>query len=200
MSNIKKILFPLLIILSAVLIRLFPHAPNFTPIAAMALFGGTYLNKKYSVAIVFLALILSDYLLLYIHPFASQFINISKIYPPLALIHGSTLLVYGCLLVTAGVGIWLSSHKSLKNIITASLFSSILFFLVTNFNFFYPASLYPKTFNGMIESYIMALPFFKNTLFGDLFYTSLFFGGIELLVKLSKRESYGYLYKNRRQG
>ena len=197
MQLIQKIIGPLFIILIAVLIRLFPHAPNFTPIAAMALFGGAYLSKKYSLVVVFLSLVISDYLLLYIHPFASNFIDVSKIYSPLAIIHSSTVLVYLCFLIIALIGIWLSSHKSAKNVITASLFSSILFFFVTNFNFFYPASLYPKTISGLVESYVMALPFFKNTLMGDLFYTSLFFGAFELLLKYAKRFSYGYLYQKR---
>jgi len=197
MKNIKKLALPILIILAAVLIRLFPHPANFTPIAAMVLFGGAYLSRKYSIVIVLLSLMLSDYLLLYIHPFAGQFINTSRIYSPLSLIHASTILVYGSFFVIALVGMWLSSHKSAKNIITASLFSSILFFIVTNFNFFYPVSLYPKTLNGMFESYLMALPFFKNTLTGDLFYTTVFFGSFEAVMTFSKQTLYGYLHPQR---
>ncbi|MBP9716368.1 MAG: hypothetical protein KBD51_00305 [Candidatus Levybacteria bacterium] len=200
MKDIKNYIGPLFIILMAVLIRLFPHPANFAPIAAMALFGGTYLNRKYSLIIVFCTLIVSDYLLLYINPFSPQFINFSKLYSPQSLIHASTLAVYGSFLVVALIGIWLRSHKSVKNIIAASLSSSILFFLITNFNFFYATSLYPKNIDGMLQAYVMAIPFFKNTLAGDIFYVALFFGSFEAAIKLSKQNIYAYLYKNRRQG
>ena len=196
MMNIKKIILPLLIIFVAVLIRLFPHPPNFAPITAMALFGGAYLNKKYSIAFVFITLLISDYLLLYAHPYSPQIFNFSKIYSPLLLIHGSTIFVYASFLIFAGIGVWLSSHKTAKNIITASLLSSILFFLITNFNFFYTSSLYSKTINGMIQSYIMAIPFFKNTLLGDLFYVTMFFGSFEFVSKFLKQK-YAYLHEKR---
>ena len=197
MKDFKNYLGPLFIIMIAVLIRLFPHPANFAPIGAMALFGGAYLNKKYSLFIVFITLVISDYLLLYINPYSSQFINFSKIYSPLSLIHASTLTVYGSFLAAAIIGVWLRSHKSAKNIIAASLSSSILFFLITNFNFFYATSLYPKNIQGMFQAYVMAIPFFRNTLFGDLFYVTLFFGSFEAVLKLSKQNIYAHLYKNR---
>lgn len=198
MKDIKNYFGPLFIIAIAVLIRLFPHPANFAPIAAMALFGGAYLNRKYSLIIVFCTLIVSDYLLLYINPFSSQFINLSKIYSFQSLIHASTLAVYGSFLAVALIGVWLRSHKSAKNIIAASLSSSILFFLITNFNFFYAVPLYPKNIDGMFQAYVMAIPFFKNTLLGDLFYVTLFFGCYEFITKFSIKNAYGYLYKNRR--
>ena len=196
MDRFKNFIGPTVIITAAVLIRLFPHPANFAPIAAMALFGGTYLNKKYSLAIVFGSLILSDYLLLYVHPFASQFLQLSKIYSPVYLIHSTTLFVYGSFLIAALIGMWLKTHKTAKNVLSACLFSSILFFLVTNFGV-WAMGAYSRNINGLWESYIMGIPFFKNTVFGDLFYTTLFFGGFEVVVKYTRRFSYGYLYKNR---
>jgi hypothetical protein len=184
--NFKIIISPMLIILSAVLIRLFPHPPNFAPIAAMALFGGTYLNRKYSLVIVFTTLILSDYLLLYINPFSAQFINLSKVYAPTALLHSSTIFVYGSFLLTSLVGIWLRSHKSAKNILSACLFSSILFFLITNFGV-WATGMYARNLGGLWESYVMGIPFFKNTVFGDLSYTGVFFGVYELAQLLIAR-------------
>lgn len=197
MKNIKNYLGPLFIIMIAVLIRLFPHAPNFAPIAAMGLFGGTYLNKKYSLIIVFITLLVSDYLLLYVHPFSPQFLNLSKFYSPLALLHSTTVFVYGSFLLIALIGVWLRSHKSAKNILTASLLSSILFFLVTNFGV-WAQGMYARDITGLWQSYLMGIPFFKNTLFGDLFYVTLFFGSFEFILKSSKNTLYAYLYKNRR--
>lgn len=196
MKNIKILLGPLFIIMIAVLIRLFPHAPNFAPIAAMGLFGGTYLNKKYSLIIVFITLLVSDYLLLYIHPFSPQFLNLSKFYSPIALLHSTTLFVYGSFLLIALIGIWLKSHKSAKNILAACLSSSILFFLITNFGV-WAQGMYARDISGLWQSYVMGIPFFKNTLLGDLFYVTLFFGSFEGILKFSKNTLYGYLYKNR---
>lgn len=185
-NKLKDFIGPTLIILAAVLIRLFPHPPNFAPIAAMALFGGTYINKKYSLIIVFATLVLSDYLLLYIHPFSPQFINLSKLYVPNALLHSTTVFVYGSFLLTSLLGIWIKSHKSAKNILSACLASSILFFLITNFGV-WTQGMYARDISGLWQSYIMGIPFFKNTLFGDLFYTGLFFGSFEFVKKISFR-------------
>src|SRR3989344_6275708 len=196
MKNIKNFIGPMLIITIAVLIRLFPHPANFAPIAAMALFGGTYLNKKYSIAIVFGTLILSDYLLLYINPFSSQLLNFSKIYSPAAMLHSTTIFVYGSFLLVALLGVWLRSHKSFKNILTASLSSSILFFLVTNFGVWAQGA-YGGDITGLWQSYVMGIPFFKNIVVGDLFYVGLFFGSFEIVSSILKEKNYGYLYKKR---
>src|SRR3989344_6436546 len=197
MKNIKNLIGPFFIIAVAILIRLFPHPPNFAPIAAMALFGGAYLNRKYSLAIVFFSLLVSDYLLLYVHPFSSQFVNFSKAYSPLSLIHSTTLFVYGSFLITALMGIWLKEHKSFKNVLAATLSSSILFFLITNFGVWAQGA-YARDITGLWQSYVMGIPFFKYTVLGDLFYTGLFFGGFETVSSLLKRRNYGYLYKERR--
>lgn len=195
-NNTKNFIGPTFIIALAVLIRLFPHAPNFAPIAAMGLFGGTYLNRKYSLAIVFISLLISDYLLLYIHPFSSQFLNFSKIYSPIVLVHSTTFFVYGSFLLIALLGMWLKSHKSAKNILAASLSSSILFFIITNFGVWVQGA-YARDLSGLWQSYVMGIPFFRNTLFGDLFYVGLFFGSFEAVLRLSKQNIYAYLYKNR---
>lgn len=196
MKKFENFLVPMIVIITAVLIRLFPHAPNFAPIAAMALFGGTYLNKKYSIAIVFSTLIISDYLLLYINPFSPHFLNFSKFYSPVALIHSTTFFVYGSFLIVALMGIWLKKNKSAKNILAACLSSSILFFLITNFGV-WAQGMYARDISGLWQSYVMGIPFFRNTLLGDLFYVTLFFGIYEAVLKLSKGLYYGYLYKDR---
>ncbi len=96
---IGAVISPLLIIVAAVGLRLIPHLPNFAPIGAMALFGGAYLNKKYALLIVFGALMISDYLLLYVNPFSSHPVDFSKFYAPTALIHSTTAFVYGSFLI-----------------------------------------------------------------------------------------------------
>lgn len=184
------------IILIAVLIRVFPHAPNFAPVAAMALFGGTYLNRKYSILIVLTTMLVSDYLLLYIHPFSNNFINLSKVYSPVSLIHSTTLFVYGSFVLVSLIGVWLSGRKSIKNVILASLASSILFFLVTNFGV-WATGAYSRDASGLLESYIMAIPFFRNTLLSDLFYTGAFLTSYEFVRTFLSSKTYANLHKDR---
>jgi hypothetical protein len=150
-------------ILMGALLRIVPHAANFTPIAAIALFGGTYLNKKYALFVPIAAMVLSDF-----------FIGFDS--------WTSRLMVYGSFLLAGLLGLWLRNHKNVYTVVGASLASSVIFFLITNLPFVHPASLYPYTLDGTMASYINALPFFKNTLLGDLFYVSVLFGAFELVA------------------
>lgn len=175
------------IILSAVLLRLIPHMPNFAPVGAMALFGGTYLRRKYAVGIIFSVLFVSDYLLLYIHPFSSQLVTFSHLYPISSLSHSTTIYVYGSFLLTVTIGMWLKKHQSIENIVLASLISSLVFFLITNFGV-WASGMYSRSFTGLCESYFMGLPFFRGTVFGDLFYTGLFFGGYEVVMQIKYKK------------
>lgn len=155
---------PYFFILSGVILRLIPHPANFAPIAALALFGGVYLNKKYALGIPILAMLISDFII----GFYSPWVMFS---------------VYGCFFVMGLLGLWLRNHKKVVFIFGASLAGSVLFFLVTNFAVWaIPHSLYPHTLQGLFYSYIMGLPFFKNTLLGDLFYVGAMFGLMELII------------------
>src|SRR4030042_4327533 len=175
-------------ILAAVLIRVLSHfdcmpqLPNFAPIAAMALFGGVYLGKKYALIIPVAAMFLADIFI----GFYSPWIMLS---------------VYGSFLLIGLIGLWLKNHKNVPNILGASLFGSIIFFLVTNFACWaVPHSLYPHNLQGLLQSYIMGLPFFRNTIMGDLFYVGLLFGLMEIVYKITrtwglKKERNGFKLK-----
>ncbi len=175
--KIPEIAAPLVVIFLAVLMRLLPHPPNFAPIAAMALFGGCYLDKKYALAIPLLAMFVSDLFLGF---------------------HSTMPFVYGSFLLIGGIGMLLKHHKRAKVIFGASLAASIGFFMITNFGVWAVTGLYPKTINGLIQSYYFALPFFHNTIAGDLLYTGLLFGGYELVIR--GVISYENLHAHRRQG
>lgn len=165
---IKQIILPISIIAIAAAIRILPHPANVAPIAAMALFGGCYLEKKYAFLLPIIALFVSDSILGF---------------------HQSMPFVYGSFLLMVCIGIWLRKRKAVGTILGASVASSLLFFLITNFGFWLTESLYPKTIEGQITAYVMALPFFRNTLLGDLLYTGLFFGGYELALRFIKRKA-----------
>lgn len=155
-------------IAAGIILRLVPHLPNFAPIAAMALFGGTYLNKKYAFGLPLLALFVSDIFI----GFYNFWIMLS---------------VYGCFFLIGLLGRWLKKNKTIANVVGASIFGSLIFFLVTNFAVWaIPHSMYPHNLHGLLQSYIMGLPFFRNTLLGDLFYVGVMFGLMETVLIVTK--------------
>lgn len=162
----QNIIFPLVIVVFAVALRLLPHLPNVSPIAALALFGGVYMNRKYALVIPLIAMFISDLFLGF---------------------HESMPLVYICFFLTGLIGLWISKRKNVFSVTAATLFSSLLFFILTNFNYWYATALYSKTLTGLMQSYINAVPFFRNSIVGDLFYVGLFFGAYELGLKFAKR-------------
>lgn len=163
-----------IIIFFAITLRLIPHPANFAPIAALALFGGVYLDKKLAFILPLVAMLLSDMILGF---------------------HASMLAVYGSFLITVGIGMWLKHHKSVTTVVLGSLTASLIFFVLTNFNFWYVDALYPKTMNGLWMSYVNALPFFRNTILGDLFYTGIFFGSYEVILRYYKQIHPNFLSK-----
>ncbi len=170
----EKISNPLIFIFAAALIRLVPHAPNFAPIGAMALFSGTYLDKKTAFILPLVAMFISDI-----------FIGFDGV--------ASRVTVYGTFTLITLLGIWLKSHKGIGNVILASIGASVLFFIITNFGVWLTGSIYPKTLEGLSACFIAAIPFFRNTLAGDLFYTGVFFGGFELVKNLATRKKLAFI-------
>jgi hypothetical protein len=168
---LKKLITPAVFIFIGAIARVLPHAPNFTPIAAMALFSGSYLTKKQALTIPLMAMLISDVLI--------GFDSLPM-----------RLAVYGSFLITVLIGIWLKNHKSTKNIILATLFSSSLFFIITNFSVWAFGTMYPKSVAGLLEAYFYAIPFFRNTILGDMFYSGAFFGGYEFVSNLIRKNKF----------
>lgn len=162
-------LISLFIVLGA-LSRLIPHPLNFTPLAAMALFGGTYLlNKKHAFLIPISAMFLSDILL--------ELKDGSGFYPEMMMVYGSMVLI-------TFLGFFLRGREQRQTIMVASLLGSLLFFFLTNFGT-WMSGYYGYTSQGLANCYIAAIPFFKGTVMGDLFYNLLFFGGFALAGRLT---------------
>ena len=148
-----------MVIIAAVL-RLVPHFPNFTPVAAMALFGGAYFsNKKIAFIIPFAAMFISDAIIGF---------------------HSTMWAVYLSFAVMVLIGFRLREKKKVSNILAASLISSVLFFVITNFAVWMTGMMYPLNIGGLFESYVAAIPFYQYSLLGDLFYVGVFFGVFEL--------------------
>jgi hypothetical protein len=154
----------------AALTRLAPHPPNVTPIAAMALFGGAYFRDwKIAFSLPLAAMLLSDLVLGFgVYGMASM---------------KSQPVVYLCMLLTVGIGRLIQTRRSVPTIASATLASSLMFYFVTNFAVWAFDSLYPKTWDGLMACYIAAIPFFRNSLFGDAFFAIVLFGGFAILER-----------------
>jgi hypothetical protein len=162
----KRFIFLSGLIFTAALIRLIPHPPNFAPITAMALFGGAYFsNKKFAFIIPLAAMFVTDLILGF---------------------HNTMWAVYLSFIVIVLIGMSIK-NKKITNIALASVGSSILFFVLTNFAFWTTGLLYYKNLTGLAQCYVAAIPFFHNTVIGDLIYTAVLFGTFELAkAKLPK--------------
>lgn len=154
----------LLLTVLAVGSRLLPHPSNVAPIGGLALFSGAKAGEKthgftplVALSLPFVALIISDVLI----GFYTWQVMIS---------------VYLGFALTAGIGWLIRKRQNWPVIMSASLLGSISFFMLTNTAVWAFTPMYAKTVTGLIESYTMALPFFRNSLIGDLLYTSLLFG------------------------
>lgn len=151
------------LILVAAFSRLIPHPANFTAVAAMALFGGTYLSKKQSLMVPMAALLLSDLALGF---------------------HNTMIFVYVAFALIVILGWGLKDQKSVFKVATFSLVSSSLFFVISNFGVWLMEGFYAPTWQGLVTCFVAAIPFFQNQLAGDLMFTAVMFGGFELAKRM----------------
>ena len=160
------------IILLAALSRLLPHPPNFSPVEAVALFGGAYFAKRSTaVWVPLLAMLISD--------LALSLIN-GGIYSEYFLSAGF-VLVYVCIALSTVLGFGLRGRVTAVRVVGYSLLGSLLFFLITNFGAWLGSSMYPQTGTGLVAAYVAGIPFFQNTVIGTLFYATLMFGSFATL-------------------
>ncbi|HEV2607803.1 MAG TPA: DUF6580 family putative transport protein [Xanthomonadaceae bacterium] len=161
-------------ILLAALSRLLPHPPNFSPIEAVALFGGAYFAKRaWAVAVPLIAMAISDLVLGLVNGgvYLDYFLN------------AHFLLIYACIALCTLLGFGLRGCVNGVRVLGYSLAGSVLFFLLTNFAVWITANpaLESACGTGLGACYIAGLPFFQWTLLGTLFYSAILFGGFALL-------------------
>ena len=154
---------PYLYVMAAIVLRLLPHPWNVTPIAAMFLFSGsTFRRKREALLAPLAALMLSDYAVIHF------------------LYHGQyrwfTPFTWIAFLLVGLIGFTLRNRITFARVAGASLTGSLVFFVVSNFGVWLPGVMYPKTAAGLAACYVAAIPFFRNTVLGDLFYAAVMFG------------------------
>ncbi len=150
-------------ILVAVASRILPHPPNFNPLMAVSLFSGAYLlEKKWAYFVPLAAMLISD---LYFG------------------LHDLLPVVYICMAGIVFLGTKLSQNKTWKKTFGYTLFSSVVFFLVTNFAVWLTSGMYPLNGEGLVTCFTLAVPFFQNSVAGDLLFTGILFGSMAFLER-----------------
>ncbi len=162
MSRKSSLLIASALVVIGVACRLLPHLWNMTPMLAIALFSTTYLGFYYSFAISILIMGVSDF-----------FIGFYDWRVMLA--------VYGSFILGALIGLFIQKNKTVATIFLSTCGASLIFFLVTNFAVWEFGTMYVHSFVGLTQSYVMGIPFFKDSLVGDLMYTGVFFGAFEAI-------------------
>lgn len=162
----KEIMLAIGMLVLGIVSRLIVHIPNFTPVMALALFGGVYLKKGQAVFLPVLLMAVTD-----------VFLGI----------HGTIFFTWGSVALIAVLGLWLRKNKNAAAIAGSSLASAIFFFIVTNFGVWLVSGMYPHTWAGLADCYALAIPFFRHTLLSTIVYTFVLFGGYEMAAAQLKK-------------
>ena len=142
-----------------VVARLMAHIPNFAPITALALVAGYYLRGRSSILVPLVAMLISDAVIGF------------YAWPVMVAVYGSYVVAW--LLGS------IASRRGVSSLVPATLASSLIFFFVTNAAVWAFTGLYAKTLSGLGQSYVMAIPFFRASLFSDVIFTAAFVAVIE---------------------
>ncbi|OGH65031.1 MAG: hypothetical protein A2821_00270 [Candidatus Magasanikbacteria bacterium RIFCSPHIGHO2_01_FULL_41_23] len=155
--------------------RLVPHPANFAPLGAIAIFGGLFLPRKLAILVPLSAMLVSDIVI----GFYSWSIM---------------LVVYLSFALTAFASTKIK--HSFKAILGTTLAGSILFYLTTNAAVWAFGTMYAHDFAGLMQSYTMAIPFFRNSLLSDLFYTSVMVTSYILITNFHTNYHIQSLHRN----
>jgi hypothetical protein len=152
-----------LIIFAAAALRILPHPWNFTPIGAMAIFAGSLFRNRWIAFLLPLTALFAGDL----------FVGFYKL----------MFIVYIGFALSVAIGRWLVQSRTVARIGGAVFLSALQFFVVTNFGMWALSDFYPKSSTGLAACFVNAIPYFWNTLAGDLIYAAILFGGFALAEK-----------------
>ena len=173
MTTKTKLIISIILIALGAACRLLPHAWNFTPIIAAALFAGVYLGRKYAIILPIATMAISD---LFIGFYEWKLMAV----------------VYGSYAAVGLLGVAIKKYKSAETVMAGSIVAAVIFFLATNWAVWQFSPWYAKSFEGLVQCYILALPFFRNTLLSNLFYTPVLFGAYESVMIWSRYKKAGH--------
>jgi len=173
-----------IMVLLAAFSRIIPHPHNFTPVGGITLLGGYLMGRRPAAFFIpLLAMMLSDLVI--------NNITYPLIYPEYY--HGFRLfgswLVYGTLLLFPPIAWIVLQRFSYPRLALAGLFTASLFFVTTNFGSWVGSNIYPQDIGGLMACYAAGLPFFQNTLLGDVCYSFALFGISHAFGFISRRNT-----------
>ena len=152
--------------------RLIDHPWNFTPILAFGILSGYYLRHvMYGYALIIMSMILGDLILGF---------------------HNLMLFTYFGLLFSVIVGKY-CKQLGVAQIFLSGITSSVVFFIVSNFGVWLLGGFYLKTFQGLIDCYVAAIPFFRSTLISTVIFVFILkwgFNQLNLYSPLIKQKTY----------
>jgi|TARA_B100000123_G_scaffold228096_1_gene177229 hypothetical protein len=151
--------------------RILPHPPNFTPIIASAIMAPLLIRDRwFGIAIPIFAMLVAD-IVIGFHPYQT--------------------VIYLTLIV---IGLVAPMQRNIKWITAMAILGPVWFFLTTNFAVWLAWDYYPKTVEGLILCYTMAIPFFQNTLISTCLFTGVLTLMIKPLEKINEKTNNMVLY------
>lgn len=160
--NLGVILF---LIAVSVLMRFAPHMANYSPVLGMAIFAGyAFVDKKLALFVPLVAIFMSDWVL--------------------GFYDGISFVYLGYVFAIA-LGAYLPSRK-LVPITLSAVGAAVAFFIYSNLGVWFFTNMYPHTWAGLVDCYVMALPFFRGTLLSTLVSTGALFGVYSAFKRLSQ--------------
>ena len=151
--------------------RILPHPPNFTPIIASAIMAPLLIRDRwFGIAIPIFAMLVAD-IVIGFHPYQT--------------------VIYLTLIV---IGLVAPMQRNIKWITAMAILGPVWFFLTTNFAVWLAWDYYPKTVEGLILCYTMAIPFFQNTLISTCIFTGVLTLMIKPLEKINEKTNNMVLY------
>ena len=175
----------ILLVLVAALYRVMPRPDpgGFAPQYAMAIFGGAIFikNKKWAFVLPLLSMFLSDllYQLLYNNGLSATPGFYSGQWENYLLIAGLTFVGF------------LIKKINVVSVLLASVAAPSVYFIASNFLVWLGGGglQRPKTFSGLLQCYNDALPFYPNSVYATLFFSTVLFGGYYLMKKYLPNEA-----------
>ena len=162
-KNVKNYFLPICLILVLSFSRLIPHPWNFTPVLAMGVFSGFYFKN----------FILSSFIVICSMFIGDLFLGF----------HSTMFFTYISLIIAVTLGLFINKFR-FTEILFTGLASSACFFVITNFGAWFTLEMYEKNLTGLFQSYVLAIPFFHNTLISTLLYLVV----LKLLFNFSVRK------------
>lgn len=157
--NKQNMLATYVLVLLVAFSRLAPHPLGFTPVGALGLFSGAYMNKRWSWSVPLVALLVGDAIV----GFYNTLIMLS---------------VYTGFAISAIIGkVLLRDRRTMVRMGTAIIISSSIFFILSNTSSWWVY--YPHTMDGLLLCYLNGVPYFGREVLANLFYCAILFGAFE---------------------